>query len=139
MFLLPINIDQYNDNNGNPYSDAFWLAALIQSVGELEFGQQVSVMSYLMFSMHALYCDKLVLHDSNHNIFFIRHLNSWFCQILPIAVPSYLPLLLCLLDATGIPDPKTKLLTKDFYLLSTITLSSLSAPLVFALCVMCMS
>lgn len=74
MFLLPINIEQYNDNNGNPYSDAFWLAALIQSVGELEFGQQVCVMSYLMFSMHALYCDKLVLHDSNHNIFFIRHL-----------------------------------------------------------------
>ncbi|GMN57919.1 hypothetical protein TIFTF001_027031, partial [Ficus carica] len=31
---------KYNDNNGNPYSDAFWLAALIQSVGELEFGQQ---------------------------------------------------------------------------------------------------
>ncbi|KAK9278347.1 hypothetical protein L1049_027912 [Liquidambar formosana] len=31
---------KYNDNNGNPYSDVFWLAALIQSVGELEFGQQ---------------------------------------------------------------------------------------------------
>ncbi|KAF7838614.1 transcription initiation factor TFIID subunit 2 isoform X1 [Senna tora] len=32
---------KYNDNNGNPYSDVFWLAALVQSVGELEFGQQV--------------------------------------------------------------------------------------------------
>jgi len=32
---------QYNDNNGNPYSDVFWLSALVQSVGELEFGQQV--------------------------------------------------------------------------------------------------
>ncbi|XP_008244038.1 PREDICTED: transcription initiation factor TFIID subunit 2 [Prunus mume] len=31
---------KYNDNNGNPYSDVFWLAALIESVGELEFGQQ---------------------------------------------------------------------------------------------------
>lgn len=31
---------KYNDNNGNPYSDVFWLAALVQSVGELEFGQQ---------------------------------------------------------------------------------------------------
>lgn len=32
---------QYNDNTGNPYSDVFWLAALVQSIGELEFGQQV--------------------------------------------------------------------------------------------------
>ncbi|XAR63884.1 hypothetical protein NMG60_11024024 [Bertholletia excelsa] len=31
---------KYNDNNGNPYSDVFWLAALVQSIGELEFGQQ---------------------------------------------------------------------------------------------------
>ncbi|KAK4478763.1 hypothetical protein RD792_014262 [Penstemon davidsonii] len=31
---------KYNDNNGNPYSDVFWLAALVRSVGELEFGQQ---------------------------------------------------------------------------------------------------
>ncbi|KZV43652.1 hypothetical protein F511_00203 [Dorcoceras hygrometricum] len=31
---------KYNDNNGNTYSDVFWLAALIRSVGELEFGQQ---------------------------------------------------------------------------------------------------
>ncbi|PON62083.1 Coatomer beta subunit [Parasponia andersonii] len=37
-FLLQLL--KYNDNNGNPYSDVFWLAALIQSVGELEFGQQ---------------------------------------------------------------------------------------------------
>ncbi|KAL6994920.1 hypothetical protein U1Q18_005056 [Sarracenia purpurea var. burkii] len=31
---------KYNDNNGNPYSDVFWVGALVQSVGELEFGQQ---------------------------------------------------------------------------------------------------
>ncbi|KAK1407423.1 hypothetical protein QVD17_39039 [Tagetes erecta] len=31
---------KYNENNRNPYSDVFWLAALVQSVGELEFGQQ---------------------------------------------------------------------------------------------------
>lgn len=32
---------QYNDNNGNTYSDVFWLAAMVQSVGELEFERQV--------------------------------------------------------------------------------------------------
>ncbi|GER29049.1 transcription initiation factor TFIID subunit 2 [Striga asiatica] len=31
---------KYNDNSGNAYSDVFWVAALVQSVGELEFGQQ---------------------------------------------------------------------------------------------------
>ncbi|KAM0952687.1 putative peptidase M1, membrane alanine aminopeptidase, peptidase M4/M1, CTD superfamily [Dioscorea sansibarensis] len=31
---------KYNDNNGNPYSDVYWLAALVQSIGELEFCQQ---------------------------------------------------------------------------------------------------
>ncbi|CAH2067166.1 unnamed protein product [Thlaspi arvense] len=31
---------KYNDNSGNPYSDVFWLAVLVQSVGDLEFGQQ---------------------------------------------------------------------------------------------------
>ncbi|KAI4319190.1 hypothetical protein MLD38_032820 [Melastoma candidum] len=31
---------KYNDNNGNIYSDVFWLATLVMSVGELEFGQQ---------------------------------------------------------------------------------------------------
>lgn len=31
---------KYNDNNGNPYSDVFWLASMVQSVGELEFEQQ---------------------------------------------------------------------------------------------------
>jgi len=33
---------QYNDNSGNPYSDVFWLAALVEALGELEFGPQVS-------------------------------------------------------------------------------------------------
>lgn len=32
---------QYNDNSGNSYSDVFLVAALVQSVGELEFSQQV--------------------------------------------------------------------------------------------------
>ncbi|KAF2325520.1 hypothetical protein GH714_029810 [Hevea brasiliensis] len=36
---------KYNDNTGNPYSDVFWLAALVQSVGQLEFGQQEVVPS----------------------------------------------------------------------------------------------
>ncbi|KAK4735960.1 hypothetical protein R3W88_010221 [Solanum pinnatisectum] len=31
---------KYNDNSGNPYSDVFWLVALVQAIGELEFGQQ---------------------------------------------------------------------------------------------------
>lgn len=35
---------KYNDNNGNSYSDVFWLSSLIQSVGELEFGQQSIVL-----------------------------------------------------------------------------------------------
>ncbi|KAF5206181.1 Transcription initiation factor tfiid subunit [Thalictrum thalictroides] len=39
---------KYNDNNGNPYSDVYWLAALVHSIGELEFGQQVS--AYKLFS-----------------------------------------------------------------------------------------
>ncbi|KAG9136034.1 hypothetical protein Leryth_022471 [Lithospermum erythrorhizon] len=38
-----LQILKYNDNNGNPYSDVFWLAALVQSVGELEFSQQSAV------------------------------------------------------------------------------------------------
>ncbi|KAF3776133.1 Transcription initiation factor TFIID subunit 2 [Nymphaea thermarum] len=37
---------KYNDNSGNPYSDVYWLSALVQSIGELEFGQQ-SVLSFL--------------------------------------------------------------------------------------------
>ncbi|XP_058227206.1 transcription initiation factor TFIID subunit 2 isoform X2 [Rhododendron vialii] len=31
---------KYNDNNGNPYSDVFWVGALVESIGELEFGPQ---------------------------------------------------------------------------------------------------
>ncbi|GMH30011.1 hypothetical protein Nepgr_031854 [Nepenthes gracilis] len=31
---------KYNDNTGNPYSDVFWLAALVDAIGELEFGQE---------------------------------------------------------------------------------------------------
>ncbi|WCJ22004.1 Transcription initiation factor TFIID subunit 2 [Euphorbia peplus] len=40
---------KYNDNTGNPYSDVFWLASLVQSVGQLEFGQQsVTLLSSLL-------------------------------------------------------------------------------------------
>lgn len=40
--IFVLFVMQYNDNSGNPFSDVFWLAALVQSIGELEFGQQVS-------------------------------------------------------------------------------------------------
>ncbi|XP_055962233.1 transcription initiation factor TFIID subunit 2 isoform X2 [Mercurialis annua] len=40
---------KYNDNTGNPYSDVFWLSALVQSVGQLEFGQQnVTLLSSIL-------------------------------------------------------------------------------------------
>ena len=45
MFLL-----QYNDNSGNPYSDAHWLAALVQSISDLKFGSQVQLI-YLLFRL----------------------------------------------------------------------------------------
>ncbi|XP_020248990.1 transcription initiation factor TFIID subunit 2 [Asparagus officinalis] len=51
---------KYNDNNGNPYSDVFWLCALVQSVGELEFGQQnISFLSSLLKRI-----DQLLQFDS---------------------------------------------------------------------------
>ncbi|KAJ0106687.1 hypothetical protein Patl1_19054 [Pistacia atlantica] len=50
---------KYNDNNGNPYSDVFWLAALVQSVGELEFGQQ----SILFLSSLLKRVDRLLQFD----------------------------------------------------------------------------
>nr|CAB3453354.1 unnamed protein product [Digitaria exilis] len=31
---------EYNDNNGNIYSDVYWLSAMVQAIGELELGQQ---------------------------------------------------------------------------------------------------
>ncbi|KAJ6676938.1 TRANSCRIPTION INITIATION FACTOR TFIID [Salix viminalis] len=54
---------KYNDNTGNPYSDVFWLAALVQSVGELEFGQQtVLFLSSLLKRIdHLLQFDRLML------------------------------------------------------------------------------
>ncbi|CAH1445980.1 unnamed protein product [Lactuca virosa] len=45
---------KYNENNVNPYSDVFWLAALVQSVGELEFGQQTTAYAYV-FMIAACY------------------------------------------------------------------------------------
>ncbi|KAM7267801.1 hypothetical protein ACFE04_009967 [Oxalis oulophora] len=50
---------KYNDNNGNKYSDVFWLAALVQSVGELEFGQQ----SILLLSSLLKRIDRLLQFD----------------------------------------------------------------------------
>jgi transcription initiation factor TFIID subunit 2 len=37
---------KYNDNNGNIYSDVYWLSAMVQSIGELELGQQVCMDAY---------------------------------------------------------------------------------------------
>ncbi|XP_078444171.1 TBP-associated factor 2 isoform X2 [Wolffia australiana] len=57
---------KYNDNSGNPYSDAHWLAALVQSMGELEFGaQNVALLTPLLKRI-----DRLLLFDSlmpSHN------------------------------------------------------------------------
>nr|GLL17498.1 transcription initiation factor TFIID subunit 2 isoform X1 [Ipomoea trifida] len=50
---------KYNDNSGNFYSDVYWLAALIQSIGELEFGQQSIV--YLSSLLKRL--DRLLQFD----------------------------------------------------------------------------
>ncbi|MCL7021840.1 hypothetical protein MKW94_002676, partial [Papaver nudicaule] len=53
---------KYNDNNGNPYSDVYWLSALVQSVGELEFGQQniISLPSLLKRIDRLLQFDRLM-------------------------------------------------------------------------------
>lgn len=50
---------KYNDNTGNAYSDVFWLAALVQSIGELEFGQQ----SILFLSSLLKRIDRLLQFD----------------------------------------------------------------------------
>ncbi|XP_012092957.1 transcription initiation factor TFIID subunit 2 isoform X2 [Jatropha curcas] len=50
---------KYNDNTGNPYSDVFWLAALVQSVGQLEFGQQ----SVMLLSSLLKRIDRLLQFD----------------------------------------------------------------------------
>ncbi|XP_073100623.1 transcription initiation factor TFIID subunit 2 isoform X3 [Elaeis guineensis] len=50
---------KYNDNNGNPYSDVYWLAALVQSIGGLEFGQQAVLLSSLLKRV-----DRLLQFDS---------------------------------------------------------------------------
>ncbi|XP_004508576.1 transcription initiation factor TFIID subunit 2 isoform X2 [Cicer arietinum] len=51
---------KYNDNTGNPYSDVFWLSALVQSIGEFEFGQQ----SILLLSSLLKRIDRLLQFDS---------------------------------------------------------------------------
>ncbi|KAI3724239.1 hypothetical protein L2E82_36010 [Cichorium intybus] len=38
----------HTENNGNPFSDVLWLAALVQSESELEFSQQV-IFNWLLF------------------------------------------------------------------------------------------
>ncbi|CAM0951320.1 unnamed protein product [Alopecurus aequalis] len=40
---------KYNDNNGNVYSDVYWLGAMVQAIGEVEFGQQgIGLLSSLL-------------------------------------------------------------------------------------------
>lgn len=53
---------KYNDNSGNPYSDVFWVSALVKSVGELEFGQQnVSFLASLLKRIeHVMQFDSLM-------------------------------------------------------------------------------
>ena len=36
-----VDLEQHNDNNGNAYSDVYWLASVIESIGSIEFGHQV--------------------------------------------------------------------------------------------------
>lgn len=57
-FLLQLL--KYNDNNGNPYSDVYWLNTLVQSIGELEFSKQSS--SFLPSLLKCI--DRLLQFDS---------------------------------------------------------------------------
>ncbi|XP_015696706.1 transcription initiation factor TFIID subunit 2 isoform X2 [Oryza brachyantha] len=51
---------EYNDNNGNVYSDVYWLSAMVQAIGDLEFGQQgVGLLSSLLKRI-----DRLLQFDS---------------------------------------------------------------------------
>ncbi|MQL82527.1 hypothetical protein Taro_014999 [Colocasia esculenta] len=57
---------KYNDNSGNPYSDVYWLSSLVQSISELEFGQQ----NIMFLSSLLKRIDRLLLFDSlmpSHN------------------------------------------------------------------------
>uniref|UniRef100_A0A1D1ZHW3 Transcription initiation factor TFIID subunit 2 n=2 Tax=Anthurium amnicola TaxID=1678845 RepID=A0A1D1ZHW3_9ARAE len=57
---------KYNDNSGNPYSDVYWLASLVQSISELEFGQQ----NIMFLSSLLKRIDRLLQFDSlmpSHN------------------------------------------------------------------------
>ncbi|XP_021731512.1 transcription initiation factor TFIID subunit 2-like isoform X1 [Chenopodium quinoa] len=54
-----LQVLKYNDNSGNPYSDVFWLAALVEAIGELEFGQQnIAFLSSLLKRI-----DRLLQYD----------------------------------------------------------------------------
>ncbi|KAL3512292.1 hypothetical protein ACH5RR_025009 [Cinchona calisaya] len=81
---------KYNDNNGNSYSDVFWLAALVQSVGELEFAQQSII--YLSSLLKRL--DRLLQFDrlmpSYNGILTISCIRS-FAQI-AIKLSEFVPL-----------------------------------------------
>ncbi|KAK9748208.1 hypothetical protein RND81_02G043200 [Saponaria officinalis] len=57
-----LQVLKYNDNSGNPYSDVFWLATLVEAVGELEFGQQgiSSLSSFLKRIDRLLQFDRLM-------------------------------------------------------------------------------
>ncbi|XP_048500364.1 transcription initiation factor TFIID subunit 2 isoform X1 [Beta vulgaris subsp. vulgaris] len=54
-----LQVLKYNDNSGNPYSDVFWLASLVEAIGELEFGQQnIACLSSLLKRI-----DRLLQYD----------------------------------------------------------------------------
>jgi hypothetical protein len=54
IFCVPFF--QYNDNNGNIYSDVYWLSAMVQAIGELEFGQQVCMDAYYLWPIFIVRC-----------------------------------------------------------------------------------
>jgi hypothetical protein len=47
-------LGQHNDNNGNTYSDVYWLASVIESIGSLEFGQQVLIFAFSLLKLRNL-------------------------------------------------------------------------------------
>jgi len=58
---------QYNDNNGNIYSDVYWLSAMVQAIGELELGQQVCMDAY-----HLIKYDLYLMLDAFRQISYAK-------------------------------------------------------------------
>lgn len=81
---------KHNDNSGNQYSDVYWLAALVQSVGELEFGEQ----SIIILSALLKRIDRLMQVDSlmpSHNGILTRRCIHTLSQ-LAIKMSAVVPL-----------------------------------------------